>query len=80
MKCEYCNKKIKGNFNKRHCNSKCYYKKNEKKIRERSRKHYHEIRHNLCKCGNKKYISSKQCLKCHGLHKHRFQLSRSSLK
>jgi len=61
MRCEYCSKKIEGKRDKRFCNKKCnnkyYYLKNKIKY------------YNLCKCGSKKHIKSKQCRKCYSSNK-----------
>jgi len=79
-KCEWCGKKIEGNKQKRYCNLYCrnphYYQKNKKKISIYRKEYILKKCKNLCRCGNEKYIRSKQCLKCHTSNKHKFQLSR----
>jgi len=75
MKCEYCGKKIEGR-KRRYCNLRCnrthYY---QKVLKYKERTVY-----DLCKCGSRKHISSKQCLKCHSANKHKGQLSRQNFK
>lgn len=77
-KCKYCNKIIKGGRgNRRFCNPSCRYQNQV----EMKRKDYHKnkekyIKYDLCRCGNKKYVGSKQCNKCYRSNKLKYRLSR----
>ncbi len=79
MKCDWCCKKIKG-WKRRYCNIECnkehYYQKNKKGILNYQREYNLKKCKNLCKCGNEKYIGSKQCRKCHTSNKYKLQLSK----
>jgi len=79
MKCEYCDKKIEG-IKRKYCNSNCRdkfnYRKNKRRSKEYHKKYFQEKLRDFCACGNKKYIGSKQCQKCHDSNKTKGRLSR----
>lgn len=51
-----------------------YYQSNK----ERILKSMEKTAYNNCKCGNRKYFSSKRCRKCHDSNKYRGQVSRAT--
>jgi len=80
MKCKWCSKKLKGRKDKRYCNESCrrknYYKRNRKRKIKYSKEYLQKNLYNLCKCGNRKFHTSKHCQKCHRSNKIKGQLSR----